>query len=84
MARPDLFEVRPGWGGGRRNATIFLESLSEPDSEKLIHNLVGEAAISAEVSARIRDAAAGNPLFVEETISMLIDDGLLRLEEGGR
>jgi class 3 adenylate cyclase len=84
MARPDLFEVRPGWGGGRRNATtIFLESLSEPDSEKLIHNLVGEAAISAEVSARIRDAAAGNPLFVEETVSMLIDDGLLRLEEGG-
>jgi class 3 adenylate cyclase/tetratricopeptide (TPR) repeat protein len=85
MARPDLFEVRPGWGGGRRNATtIFLESLSEPDSEKLIHNLVGEAAISAEVSARIRDAAAGNPLFVEETVSMLIDDGLLRFEEGGR
>jgi class 3 adenylate cyclase/tetratricopeptide (TPR) repeat protein len=85
MARPDLFEIRPGWGGGRRNATtIFLESLSEPESEKLIHNLVGEAAISAEVSARIRDAAAGNPLFVEETVSMLIDDGLLRLEEGGR
>ena len=84
MARPDLFEVRPGWGGGRRNATtIFLEALSEPDSEKLIHNLVGEAAVSAEVSARIRDAAAGNPLFVEETVSMLIDDGLLRLEEGG-
>jgi class 3 adenylate cyclase/tetratricopeptide (TPR) repeat protein len=84
MARPDLFEVRPGWGGGRRNATtIFLESLSEPDSEKLIHNLIGEAAIAAEVSARIRDAAAGNPLFVEETVSMLIDDGLLRLEEGG-
>src|SRR5262245_57813328 len=85
MARPDLFEIRPDWGGGRRNATtIFLESLSEPESEKLIHNLVGEAAISAEVSAGIRDAAGGNPLFGEETVSMLIDDGLLRLEEGGR
>ena len=85
IARPELLEIRPGWGGGRRNAaTIFLESLSEPESETLIHNLVGEPAISAEVSARIRDAAAGNPLFVEEMISMLIDDGLLRLEEGGR
>jgi class 3 adenylate cyclase/tetratricopeptide (TPR) repeat protein len=85
MARPELLEIRPGWGGARRNATtIFLESLSDPESEKLIHNLVGEAAISAEVSARIRDAAAGNPLFVEEMVSMLIDDGLLRLEEGGR
>ena len=85
IARPELLEIRPGWGGGRRNAaTIFLESLSEPESETLIHNLVGEPAISAEVSARIRDAAAGNPLFVEEMISMLIDDGLLRLEDGGR
>jgi predicted ATPase len=85
MARPELLEIRPGWGGGRRNATtIFLECLSEPESEKLIHNLLGEAAISAEVSSRIRDAAAGNPLFVEEMISMLIDDGLLRYEEGGR
>jgi class 3 adenylate cyclase/tetratricopeptide (TPR) repeat protein len=85
MARPELLENRPGWGGGRRNATtIFLESLSDPESEKLIHSLLGEAAISAEVSARIRDAAAGNPLFVEEMVSMLIDDGLLRCEEGGR
>jgi class 3 adenylate cyclase/tetratricopeptide (TPR) repeat protein len=85
MARPELLEIRPGWGGGRRNAsTIFLESLSEPDSEKLIYNLLGEAVISAEVSARIRGAAAGNPLFVEEMVSMLIDDGLLRREEDGR
>jgi predicted ATPase/class 3 adenylate cyclase len=84
IARPELLEIRPGWGGGKRNATtIFLESLSEPESEKLIHNLLGEAAISPEVSARIRDAAAGNPLFVEETVSMLIDDGLLRCEEDG-
>ncbi len=85
MARPELLEIRPGWGGGRRNAaTIFLEALSDPESEKLIYNLLGEATISAEVSARIRDAAAGNPLFVEEMVSMLIEDGLLRCEEGGR
>ncbi len=31
MARPDLLEIRPGWGGGRRNATaVFLESLWIP------------------------------------------------------
>jgi class 3 adenylate cyclase/tetratricopeptide (TPR) repeat protein len=84
MARPELLEIRPGWGGGRLNATtILLESLSDPDSEKLIQSLLGEAAISAEVSRRICDAAAGNPLFVEEMVSMLIDDGLLRRKEGG-
>jgi class 3 adenylate cyclase/tetratricopeptide (TPR) repeat protein len=85
IARPELLEIRPGWGGGRRNATtIFLEALSEPESEKLIHNLFGGTGNSAEVRARIRDAAAGNPLFIEETVSMLIEDGLLRCEEGGQ
>ena len=35
------------------------------------------------VGARIAEAAEGNPLFVEEMLSMLIDDGLL-VREGGR
>jgi hypothetical protein len=39
-------------------------------------NLVGRG-LATEVEARIADAAEGNPLFVEEMLSMLIDDGLL-------
>jgi tetratricopeptide (TPR) repeat protein len=34
------------------------------------------------VEARIAGAAEGNPLFVEEMVSMLIDDGLLRRQNG--
>ena len=83
MARPDLLELRPGWAGGRRNATaIFLDPLSDPDCDLLIHNLLGQAALEAEVQASIRDAAGGNPLFVEETLSMLIDDGILVRRNG--
>src|SRR2546423_4738671 len=50
MARPELTEKRPGWAGGKRNATtIFLEPLSAHDCATLIHNLLGQAAVAAEV-----------------------------------
>jgi class 3 adenylate cyclase/tetratricopeptide (TPR) repeat protein len=83
MARPELLELRPGWGGGKRNATtIFLEPLSKQDCGALIHNLLDQAASESSIQVRIRDASEGNPLFVEETLSMLIDDGLLVRDNG--
>ena len=42
MARPELFDSHPGWGGGKRHAaTISLEPLREDDSRRLIANLLG-------------------------------------------
>ena len=83
MARPELMEMRPGWAGGKRNATtIFLEPLSAHDCATLIHNLLGQAALAAEVQARVQAAAEGNPLFVEETLAMLIEDGLIVRRNG--
>ena len=83
MARPDLLDARPAWGGGKHNvAAIFLEPLSEAESERLVHGLLGGVAVDREAFARIQAAAEGNPLFVEEMISMLIDDGALRRENG--
>src|SRR5205823_4218509 len=35
------------------------------------------------VQSRITDAAEGNPLFLEEMFSVLVDDGVLRRDEGG-
>ena len=43
----------------------------------MIRNLLGEAELAEDVCARILEAAEGNPLFVEEMLEMLIDDGLL-------
>ncbi len=78
MARPELLDVRPSWGGGKLNATsVLLEPLSDDECMQLVVNLVGEAHLAEEVEARIVEAAEGNPLFVEEVLSMLIDDGLL-------
>lgn len=82
-ARPELLEARPAWGGGKPNATsISLEPLSAEDSEQLVYNLLGEIPMPEALSRRIADAAGGTPLFVEEMIGMLIDDGLLRRAEG--
>ena len=83
MARPDLLDTRPGWGGGKPNAfTISLEPLSVGECDALIDNLLGSAELDSDVRARIADAAGGTPLFVEEMIAKLIDDGLLTRSDG--
>jgi len=77
MARPELLDMRPTWGGGKRNATsIFLEPLSSDESRELLANLL-VADVGDEVVAKVQRSAEGNPLFVEEMVSMLIDGGYL-------
>ena len=78
LARPELLDERSGWGGGKFNATtISLEPLSDDECGDLIGNLLGRAALPEEARDRILAAAEGTPLFVEEMLSMLIDDGSL-------
>jgi class 3 adenylate cyclase/tetratricopeptide (TPR) repeat protein len=72
LARPELLDARPGWGGGKLNATsLLLEALSEDDTEKLIDNLFARVADS--MRTRITAAAEGNPLFVEQMLAMLTE-----------
>jgi class 3 adenylate cyclase/tetratricopeptide (TPR) repeat protein len=76
-ARPELLETRPNWGGGKPNASsTLLEPLTADESEHLVANLVG-AGLPAAALQRIAAAAEGNPLFVEEMVGMLIDEGRL-------
>jgi DNA-binding SARP family transcriptional activator len=83
LSRSELLDVRPGWGGGKLNATsALLEPLSEAECAQLIQNLVGHAGLAEEVGTRIAASTEGNPLFVEEMLSMLIDDGLLVRKSG--
>jgi len=83
MARPELLERRPGWGGGKLNATTtMLEPLTSDDCAQLIANLVEKADFPPGVSLKIIEAAGGNPFFVEEMLFMLIEDGLLVRRRG--
>lgn len=73
LGRPELLDRRPGWGGGKLNATtVLLEPLNAADTETLIDELLPAAsAIDLQLRARVRTTAAGNPLFVEEIIAMV-------------
>ena len=75
LARPELLEKRPAWGGGKVNATtILLEPLSPSDSEVLIEHLLGAADLRTKTRAQIVEAAEGNPLFVEQMLAMIATD----------
>jgi class 3 adenylate cyclase/tetratricopeptide (TPR) repeat protein len=83
LSRRELLETRPGWGGGKVNATMIqLEPLSEDDCAALIGNLLGEVQLAGPARDRIVEAAEGNPLFVEQMLAMMIDDELLRRDDG--
>jgi class 3 adenylate cyclase/tetratricopeptide (TPR) repeat protein len=79
IARPELLDTRPSWSVGKDAAHLLrLEPLSAPESAGLITNLLGGVELDDDVRIRIAEVAEGNPLFIEHTLRMLIDDGVLR------
>ena len=76
VARPELLDSRPMWGGGKPNATsILLEPLPAGDVDQLLDNLLDGTPLDAEIRRRILTSADGNPLFVEEMIAMVREEG---------
>jgi tetratricopeptide (TPR) repeat protein len=74
LARTELLETRPDWGGGRlRATTIELEPLVESESEELVDALIAVTSLPETCRAEILEVTEGNPLFVEETIRMLAE-----------
>ncbi len=73
VGRPELLDRRPGWGGGKLNATTaLLEPLNADETEALIDELLpADAGVDNALRARIRTTAAGNPLFLEEIVAMV-------------
>ncbi len=62
MARPELLDTRPGWGGGKLNATtVLLEPLPETDARDLLRHLIGPARLDDRAAARILDDRRGQP-----------------------
>ena len=74
MARPELLDRRPNWGGGKLNATtVLLEPLSAGDAEALVAQLLEGAHVDEQLRGRVLEAAEGNPLFVQEMAGLVRD-----------
>jgi class 3 adenylate cyclase/tetratricopeptide (TPR) repeat protein len=83
-ARAELLEKRPTWGGGKRNATsIYLDPLSSAEGEAMLDDLL-PGPIQPELKRTIVERSEGNPLYVEEIVRKLIDDGVLRATEASK
>jgi class 3 adenylate cyclase len=64
IARQELLDTHPGWGGGTRNTTtIQLEPLTDQNCGELVENLLGRAMLPVDAKSRIAEAAEGNPLL---------------------
>jgi class 3 adenylate cyclase len=72
VARPELLDVRPAWGGGllAYNA-LPLDPLDESDAAELALHLLG----ADTKAARVAEAAEGNPLFIEQLAAVLSERG---------
>jgi class 3 adenylate cyclase/tetratricopeptide (TPR) repeat protein len=78
LARPELFDRRPGWGAGRRTYTALA---LDPLPESAMHEMLAALVPGLPESARSTIVARsdGIPLYAVETVRMLVADG--RLEE---
>jgi class 3 adenylate cyclase/tetratricopeptide (TPR) repeat protein len=78
LARPELVELYPGWAGSRANAsTVILEPLTDGDIGTLIARLLQIDNLPPALRELIGKGSGGNPLFCEELLRMLIDDGTI-------
>ena len=72
LARPELLDLRPSWGGGLPAYTALpLAPLSPLEAEELatlrLRNLGQDQA------SRLADTAGGNPLFIEQLVATMAE-----------
>ena len=80
-ARHELLETRTEWADAHEDDQIVLEPLSADESDAFVDQLLGGLDVS--VREQILAAAEGNPLYVEQIASMLVEMGAVR-QDGDR
>ena len=75
-ARPELLERRPGWGGGKLNATtLALSPLSDEQTALLLGRLLDRPVLAADSQRVLLERAGGNPLYAEQFAELFLEQG---------
>jgi class 3 adenylate cyclase len=75
-ARPELLERRPGWGGGKLNAsTLGLSPLSQEHTALLISHVLERSLLPAEIQQALLERSEGNPLYAEQFAQLYLERG---------
>lgn len=81
--RPELTDLRPGWGGGRRRfSSLMLDPLTTTESSMLLDLVLEDSALPEGLRRDILNRAEGNPFFIEEILRRLADEGSIVRSEG--
>jgi class 3 adenylate cyclase/tetratricopeptide (TPR) repeat protein len=84
QARPELLEHHPGWGSEAVGSTMVrLDPLSVHDTRLSVAALLGGEPPQGLARA-VADWSGGNPLFIEEIVTHLVDSGVLEHEPPDR
>ena len=70
-------EYRHGWGSKTYYAQLRLDPLGQESAEELLGALVGDGAALQPLRRLIIERTHGNPFFMEETVQVLLDEGVL-------
>jgi class 3 adenylate cyclase/predicted ATPase len=81
-ARLDLLDAMPEWASSDGVTRLVLSPLDAADAEAMVTSLLGGARLDDVTIRQIVTASEGNPLFVEQLLSMLIESGALREVDG--
>ncbi len=74
-ARPELLSRRPGWAGGKLNATtVALSPLSDEQTAVLIGSLLAQPVLADE-QQMLLEQAGGNPLYAEQFAELYLERG---------
>jgi class 3 adenylate cyclase/tetratricopeptide (TPR) repeat protein len=74
-ARHEIAERHAEWSASHDAMLIKLQPLSDADAGRIVEELLG--SLEPSVRRRIATVAEGNPLYVEQIVSMLLETGAI-------
>jgi class 3 adenylate cyclase len=81
LARTEFLDEQPNWARLPTNVTLQLDALGETHADALVRQLLPLSSEQAAILSRVKRAAGGNPLLIEELSAWLSEGGIARPDE---